>query len=78
MEVEIFFKILLGEHSKSTPFKAFMLVPETCKVACERTLDSKDIAKLKNLIRRDYRARLSLDNMPLVVKRQTQLEDGEE
>ncbi|GJQ11661.1 hypothetical protein GpartN1_g3452.t1 [Galdieria partita] len=71
-------QILLGEHSKSTPFKAFMLVPETCKVACQRTLDSKDVAKLKTLIRRDYRARLNLDNMPLVVKKQTQIEEGDE
>eukprot|EP00871_Galdieria_phlegrea_P000233 jgi/Galph1/120/GphlegSOOS_G4840.1 len=71
-------QMLLGEHSKLSPFKANMLVPENCRLACKKTLDAKDVSKLKSLIRREYRARLNLDNMPLIVKRQTQLDSEEE
>ncbi|EME32166.1 endomembrane protein-like protein [Galdieria sulphuraria] len=64
-------QLFLGERAKSTAFEISMLKNEDCKVLCEKLLEQRDIARLKRLVKREYRARLNLDNMPLVVKKQT-------
>jgi len=60
-------QILSGERTDVTGFKISMLLDETCKVLCERQLTIGDTERLRQLIRRSYRVRLNVDNMPLVV-----------
>lgn len=64
-------QLFLGERAKSTAFEINMLKNENCKILCEKVLEQRDIARFKRLVKREYRARLNLDNMPIVMKKQS-------
>ncbi|KAA8497225.1 Transmembrane 9 superfamily member 7 [Porphyridium purpureum] len=64
-------QLLVGERAKPTDYDLRMMIPETCKIMCNKTLDAKGVRRLKKRIRDLYSVRLNMDNMPLVVKGRT-------
>lgn len=64
-------QILSGERSDYTRFQINMRVDEQCKVLCERDMTLGDMQRLRQLINKDYRVHLNVDNMPLVVEGKT-------
>jgi len=64
-------QLLVGERAKITPYEASLLVEETCKVLCTKTLNTEDVQKFTEKIKESYRVRLNLDNLPVVVKAET-------
>eukprot|EP00871_Galdieria_phlegrea_P005120 jgi/Galph1/5609/GphlegSOOS_G4263.1 len=64
-------QLLLGERAKITPYEVSLLVDETCKILCTKTLDKEEVQKIEEKVREGYRARLNLDNLPVVAKAET-------
>lgn len=65
-------QVLMGERMKPTDYDFHMKVPVSCKVLCERSFSAKEIKMLKTRIVQEYAVRLNLDNMPVVIKGQTE------
>ncbi len=61
-------QLLLGERSELTAYDLKMGVDETCQVACTATYGTKDQKKFTKRVRDGYKARLVLDNLPVVTE----------
>lgn len=64
-------QVLMGDRMKPTDYQISMRETVTCKVLCTVSIDSKNIKDLKKRIEQEYAVRLSLDNMPVVIKGET-------
>lgn len=68
-------QVLMGERAEPTTYNIGMKVDQQCQTLCKKNYDGKDIDLLKKRIADEYLARLNLDNLPVVVKGQNQLNE---
>lgn len=61
-------QILLGDRARLTAYDLRMLQPVSCAALCTSTFDAPALRFLSKLIRGGYRASLTLDDMPAVVR----------
>lgn len=61
-------QILMGERARVTAYEFRMKKDVSCAVLCTQTLDSNAIRLIGKRISQGFRARLMLDNMPVVVR----------
>lgn len=61
-------QLLQGERSRLTAYDFKMLRDQTCTIACVSSHSPQDLALLLTRIMKGYRVRLSLDDMPVVVR----------
>mmetsp|Transcript_8343 Transcript_8343/g.21958 ORF Transcript_8343/g.21958 Transcript_8343/m.21958 type:complete len:642 (+) Transcript_8343:42-1967(+) len=65
-------QILSGEMVTPTKFEIEMLVRESCKILTKDVkLTAKEVRKVAQRVKSEYRVRLNLDNMPLIVRRKS-------
>ncbi|KAJ8903630.1 hypothetical protein NDN08_004732 [Rhodosorus marinus] len=64
-------QLLMGERMRPTGYAVTMLGDSPCEVLCASTFSKDAISKLTRLVKNAYRVRLSLDNLPVVEKRET-------
>lgn len=48
-----------------------MKKPDNCAIVCKKTFKQRDIDMMKDIIDNEYRIHWSLDNLPVVVKNET-------
>jgi len=59
---------LQGRDLNPAPYKIEALFDVPCEVVCTKTLNLKDIRKLRMLTERSYRVQLSIDQLPLLMR----------
>jgi transmembrane 9 superfamily member 2/4 len=64
-------QILMGERTRLTAYTFNMRSDVECEVLCASTFDPPSVRTLVKRIVQGYRARLNLDDMPLIVKSST-------
>lgn len=59
---------LQGHDLKAAPFSLFTLKNKSCTPMCKVTLEAKKLRWLKQLIKRQYRVQLQLDQLPVLMR----------
>ena len=59
---------LQGHDLKPAPFSLFTLKNKSCTPMCKVTLEAKKLRWLKQLIKRQYRVQLQLDQLPVLMR----------
>lgn len=64
-------QLLMGERSRLTPYPMHLRRDVVCGVLCTTAVSPADVEVLARRVRDGYRARLSIDELPLIVRART-------